>query len=175
MHVVLHIDDDDDVRTLVERAFARRADIKLVSASRGLLGLELARVHRPSVVLLDPHMPDLSGDEVLQRLRADPLTSSIPVIMVTKPFYVRNLVDRVDQLILERSPARPPHRDTDRRRRGPNQCGRLHALLSPQGLSAGLLLRDILHEATTAPFRSRSRSSSSSRSTDRESITTREA
>src|SRR5688572_18457888 len=42
--VVLHIDHDDDVRRLVERAFARRADIKLLSASRGLLGVELARV-----------------------------------------------------------------------------------------------------------------------------------
>jgi DNA-binding response OmpR family regulator len=145
---VLHIDDDNDVRDLVERAFAPRADIRLVSASRALLGLELARVHQPSVVLLDKKLPDLRGDEVLQRLRADPLTSSIPVIIVTKPFDVRSIVDRVDQLIV-RSPAPPPHGGTERRRRGPNQCGRLHALLSPEGFTAGLLVQDILRQATT--------------------------
>ena len=148
VHVVLHIDDDGDVRSIVERAFALRPDIELVSASRGLLGIELARVHQPSVVLLDTKMPDLDGEEVLRRLRADPLTSTIPVIIVSKPFYVRNLVERIDQLILERRPARPPHRDTDRRRRGPSQCGRLQALLSPEGLSAGLLVQDILLAAT---------------------------
>ena len=149
VHVVLHIDYDDKVRSIVERALALRADIKLVSASRGRLGIELARVHQPSVVVLDTKMPDVDGDEVLRRLRADPLTSTIPVIIVTKPFDARNLVDRIDQLILERKPARPPHRDTDRRRRGPHQCGRLHALLSPEGLWAGLLVQDILHTATT--------------------------
>ena len=151
--VVLHIDHDDDVRRLVERAFARRADIKLLSASRGLLGVELARVHQPSVVLLATKMPDLDGEEVMQRLRADPLTSAIPVIVVTKPFYVINLVERIDQLILERNPARPPHRDTDRRRRGPNQCGRLQALLSPEGLSAGLLVQEFLRGTSTRAAR----------------------
>lgn len=149
MHLVLHIDDDDDVRRLVERAFARRPDIRLLSASRGLLGVELARVHRPSVVLSATKMPDLDGEEVLQRLRADPLTSAIPVIIVTKPFYVLNLVHRIDQLILERNRARPSHQDADRRRRGPNQCGRLQALLSPEGLSAGLIVQGVLQAATT--------------------------
>ena len=152
VHIVLHIDGDNDGRDLVERAFAPRADIRLVSASRALLGLELARVHQPSVVLLDKKLPDLSGDEVLQRLRADPRTSTIPVIIVTKPFDVRSIVDRIDQLIVS-SPVPPRHGGSERRRRGPNQCGRLHALLSPEGLTAGLLVHDILQQATTRAIR----------------------
>jgi CheY-like chemotaxis protein len=45
--------------------------------------VELAREHRPDVVLLDLHLPDVPGDEVLRRLRADTRTASIPIVVVS--------------------------------------------------------------------------------------------
>jgi CheY-like chemotaxis protein len=47
------------------------------------LGLELAREHLPDLVLLDLHLPDIGGDEVLRRLRDDPHTASIPVVILS--------------------------------------------------------------------------------------------
>jgi CheY-like chemotaxis protein len=45
--------------------------------------VELAREHLPDLVLLDLHLPDIPGDEVLRRLRADPRTAAIPIIVVS--------------------------------------------------------------------------------------------
>jgi CheY-like chemotaxis protein len=52
-------------------------------AMRGREGLELARQDPPDLVLLDLHLPDLSGEEVLGELRADPRTAEIPVVVVS--------------------------------------------------------------------------------------------
>ena len=82
-HVILHIEDNLSNATLVERILAQRVDVELIPAMQGRLGLELAREHRPDVVLLDLHLPDMNGEQVLHRLRDDPLTSSIPVIIVS--------------------------------------------------------------------------------------------
>jgi PAS domain S-box-containing protein len=51
--------------------------------AQGQLGVELAREHLPDVVLLDLHLPDIPGDEVLRRLRADPRTAGVPVVVVS--------------------------------------------------------------------------------------------
>jgi CheY-like chemotaxis protein len=50
---------------------------------QGGLGLELAREHGPDMILLDLHLPDINGDEVLRRLRAEPETQGIPVVMLS--------------------------------------------------------------------------------------------
>jgi len=50
---------------------------------QGRLGLELAREHQPKLVLLDLHLSDIGGDEVLRQLRDDPETSHIPVVVVS--------------------------------------------------------------------------------------------
>jgi PAS domain S-box-containing protein len=121
--VVLHIEDNLSNLTLVKRILANRPDVEVVAAMQGGLGLELARKHRPLLVLLDMHLPDLPGDRVLERLRDDPVTASIPVIIVsadatvgqaqrllaagaaaylTKPFDVAELLAHVDR----RLPAR---------------------------------------------------------------------
>jgi len=118
--VVLHIEDNLSNLTLVERVLAQRADIDVVAAMYGRLGLELARQHHPAIVLLDLHLPDLDGEQVLQRLRDDPATASIPVVIVsadanpgrvqrlisagataylTKPIDVRELLRLVDEAV----------------------------------------------------------------------------
>lgn len=93
---VLLVEDNLAGLKLVERLIGRRRDAELLPAMTGRLGLELAREHRPDVILLDQHLPDLRGAEVLQRLKADPATASIPVVMVSADAtqgQIRRLLD----------------------------------------------------------------------------------
>jgi CheY-like chemotaxis protein/nitrogen-specific signal transduction histidine kinase len=82
-HKLLHIEDNPSNLRLIERILAGRDDVVVVSAMQGRFGIELARQHQPALILLDLHLPDISGEEILRRLREDPMTSSIPVVMVT--------------------------------------------------------------------------------------------
>ncbi|MGH9282078.1 MAG: ATP-binding protein, partial [Acidimicrobiales bacterium] len=80
---VLYIEDNLAHLNLMERILGQRSDVDVVAAMQGSLGLELAREHRPVLILLDLHLPDMSGEQVLQRLRDDPETASTPVVMVS--------------------------------------------------------------------------------------------
>lgn len=82
-HRVLHIEDNAANLKLVERVFAQRDNVEVIAAMYGRLGLELAHEHRPVLILLDLHLPDMGGSDVLQRLRDDPVTASIPVAVVS--------------------------------------------------------------------------------------------
>jgi CheY-like chemotaxis protein len=117
---VLYIEDNLANLKLVERVFENRTDVNIIPALQGRLGLELAMEHRPALILLDLHLPDIQGDEVLQRLRDDPQTATTPVIILsadatpgqiqrlltagasaylTKPLNVRELIRTVDELL----------------------------------------------------------------------------
>jgi len=80
---ILYIEDNLANLRLVERILAVYPDVELITAMQGRLGFDLAREHRPALVLLDLHLPDVGGDVVLRQLRDDPLTGSIPVAMVS--------------------------------------------------------------------------------------------
>ncbi len=80
---MLYIEDNLSNLNLIERILARRPEIRLLSAMQGSLGLELAHHHRPDVILLDLHLPDMNGDEVLQHLQAEIETRDIPVVMLS--------------------------------------------------------------------------------------------
>jgi signal transduction histidine kinase/CheY-like chemotaxis protein len=80
---LLLIEDNLSNLRLVERILKARPGVGLLSAMQGGLGLELARQHRPDLILLDLHLPDIPGDEVLHRLRADPATREIPIVVVS--------------------------------------------------------------------------------------------
>jgi signal transduction histidine kinase/ActR/RegA family two-component response regulator len=119
---VLSIEDNAANLRLIERVFANRADIEIVAAIQGRLGIDIARNTQPAVILLDLHLPDMPGADVLERLRTDPLTRDIPVIIVsadasprqiahllgvgataylTKPLDVHKLEETVDGLLQE--------------------------------------------------------------------------
>jgi CheY-like chemotaxis protein len=68
---------------LMEQVLEEYADVELLSATRGRAGLELARQHVPDVILLDLHLSDLPGWEVLARLRESEITRDIPVIVIS--------------------------------------------------------------------------------------------
>ena len=119
-HKVLHIEDNLSNLKLVEKIFAQRSDVEVVAALHGGLGLQLAHEHNPTLILLDLHLPDIGGEEVLRRLRDDPATAAIPVVIVsadatsgqiqrllasgassyiTKPIDVRELIAVFEQAI----------------------------------------------------------------------------
>lgn len=80
---VLYIEDNLTNFRLIEHIMAGRPWIKLLPAMQGGVGVDLARQHRPDVALVDLHLPDIQGDEVLRRLQADPRTRGIPVIIIS--------------------------------------------------------------------------------------------
>ena len=93
---MLYIEDNPSNIKLVETILRERAEVTLFVAQQGRLGLELAREHAPALVLLDLNLPDVAGEEILRRLRADGRTADIPVVMVSAdatPSQVGRLLD----------------------------------------------------------------------------------
>lgn len=80
---ILYIEDNPSNFKLVERVLARRTGVDLQTAMQGGLGLELAREHRPDLILLDLHLPDIHGSEVLRRIREDAVISRTPVVIIS--------------------------------------------------------------------------------------------
>jgi CheY-like chemotaxis protein len=80
---ILYIEDNLSNLTLVEQMLAEQPQLQLLTAMQGGLGLDLARQHVPDLILLDLHLPDLRGHEVLERLRGDAITRDIPVVVIS--------------------------------------------------------------------------------------------
>jgi len=126
---ILVIDDEPELVKLLDYNLSK-AGYLVLSAKDGESGLAAARKHAPDAIILDVMMPGLDGWEVCKRLRQDPSTSALPVLMltakgdegdrvlglelgaddyVTKPFGVRELIARVKALLrrLEAASASP--------------------------------------------------------------------
>jgi PAS domain S-box-containing protein len=80
---IVYIEDNLSNLKLVKGLLEHIPQTRLIPAMQGQLGLELVRRHRPDLVLLDLHLPDLHGREVLEELKRDPLTAAIPVIVLS--------------------------------------------------------------------------------------------
>jgi PAS domain S-box-containing protein len=80
---LLYIEDNLSNLSLVEQLLKECAPIKLISAMQGQLGIELAARHRPDLILLDVHLPDINGPDVLARLKSRPRTRDIPVVVLS--------------------------------------------------------------------------------------------
>lgn len=93
-HTVLYIEDNLPNLELIEMLLQERLDVRLLTAMQGSTGLDMAIEHVPDLVLLDLHLPDINGDEVLRRLRMHPVTASIPVIMISADATARQ-IDRL--------------------------------------------------------------------------------
>jgi CheY-like chemotaxis protein len=119
---VLVVDDDPQVRKLVSLNFELDG-YDVVSAAGGAEALAEVARQRPDVMVCDVMMPGMDGLEVVRRLRADPKTASLPVVMVsakaqrsdltegksagadayvTKPFDPQDLLDAVAKLLKRR-------------------------------------------------------------------------
>jgi CheY-like chemotaxis protein len=83
LSTLLYVEDNPANLKLVEQLISRRPDIRLLTARDGGLGVQLARTHRPAVILMDINLPGISGIEALKILREDPATAHIPVIALS--------------------------------------------------------------------------------------------
>ena len=81
-HLLL-IEDNEDSRILVKFALESQTDWEVLTASDGIEGVAKAETERPDVILLDFIMPDLDGLTVLEVLKSNLFTCSIPVIFIT--------------------------------------------------------------------------------------------
>ncbi len=81
--VIVYVEDDPVNVLLMEQYVALCADVQLIVARDGASGLEEVRRWLPNLVLLDMQLPDMSGLEVLDRLRADPATSGLRVVALS--------------------------------------------------------------------------------------------
>ncbi len=80
---ILIVDDEEDFCSLVKTGLEARDEYKVSMATGGKHGLEIARIERPDLILLDITMPEMDGFTVLERLKKDRHTMSIPVVMLT--------------------------------------------------------------------------------------------
>lgn len=113
---VLIVDDEKDLRQLLDFNL-KQAGFRTLHAATGEEALVQVSRHQPQMILLDLNLPDLSGIEVARRLKSDPDTREIPIVMLTarggeadriagfelgaedyvpKPFSVRELVLRLN-------------------------------------------------------------------------------
>lgn len=82
MAKVLIVEDDQLIARMYQKIFTFE-HFDVVMAANGEEGLDKARSEKPTLVLLDVMMPKMNGLEVLEKLKADPATKAIPVIMLT--------------------------------------------------------------------------------------------
>ena len=115
---LLYIEDTVANVRLIEDILRARPSIRVLPAMMGRLGIDLAHEHNPDLILLDLHLPDLPGEEVLEHLQRDERTRDIPVVILsadatrktpepllaagaraymTKPISVRGLLGLVDE------------------------------------------------------------------------------
>jgi CheY-like chemotaxis protein len=117
---VLLIEDNLANQRLIEHIFETQPQFQLLAALQGRVGLKLAQQHHPDLILLDLHLPDMTGHQVLERLKADAETADVPVVVVsadatlsqierlkaagavaylTKPFNIAALLQTIDSLL----------------------------------------------------------------------------
>ena len=122
-HRVLVVEDDRSLADVLAYNL-RRAGYEVLGADEGHAGLRTAQLHVPQVVILDVMLPGLDGHEICRRLRSDPKTRDVLILMltaktdeidqvvgfsvgaddyVTKPFSVKVLLERVKALLRRRS------------------------------------------------------------------------
>jgi CheY-like chemotaxis protein len=117
LHTVLYVEDNPANLKLVEQIIARRPDLRLLTATNGSSGVEIAHLSQPNMILMDINLSGMDGFEALKILGSDPATAHIPVVAIsanamprdikkglqagffryiTKPIKVNEFLDTVD-------------------------------------------------------------------------------
>jgi len=88
---VLHVEDEPDIRDIVEISLSMDPDLILQQCDSGAKALVVAEQWEPDIILLDVMMPKMDGPETLARLRGNPATARIPVVFMTARAQPREL------------------------------------------------------------------------------------
>ncbi|MGV8910601.1 MAG: PAS domain S-box protein [Propionicimonas sp.] len=80
---LLYVEDNESNVRLIEQVLKLRPAWQLIQAGTGRLGVDLAQAHQPDLVLLDLHLPDISGAELLRILKTRSETRALPVTILT--------------------------------------------------------------------------------------------
>ncbi len=83
MRTILYIEDNLYNVQLVERLLLQRPDIQLLTSVQGSPGINIAKTRHPDLILLDVHLPDINGFDVLEQLRVNPATAVIPIVVLS--------------------------------------------------------------------------------------------
>jgi CheY-like chemotaxis protein len=80
---ILIIDDEDDIREVAQLTLEAVGGFEVFTAESGSEGIIKAEIEQPDAILLDVMMPEMDGITTFKNLQANPLTSNIPVILLT--------------------------------------------------------------------------------------------
>lgn len=95
MKKILVVDDSETIRQHVAEALTK-VGFEVIEAGDGASGLRRTEQHDFSMIILDVNMPILNGLEMLERLKQDPKTKAIPVLMLTTEAQ-RSMIERARQ------------------------------------------------------------------------------
>ena len=94
--VVHYVEDNETNVEVMRGVLAQRPQVRMDVSLTGLDGLAAIRARQPNLILLDMHLPDISGMELLQQLKADPSTAMIPVVIVSADALVTQIEAALD-------------------------------------------------------------------------------
>jgi two-component system chemotaxis response regulator CheY len=92
---ILVVDDSGTMRSIEKKILAELGQKEIFEAADGLLALKVVIANKIDLILMDWNMPNLSGIETLKRLKANPATQAIPVIMVTSEAEKSHVMEAV--------------------------------------------------------------------------------
>jgi len=95
--LILHIEDNDANAQLVEEIVALRPHVELLRTAQGSLGAQLAHDQQPGLIFLDLHLPDMSGQSVLTRLKSDDQTRNTPIFILTADATEKSKAELLEQ------------------------------------------------------------------------------
>jgi len=93
---LLYVEDNPANLELVKDLIARREDLKLLTATDGNIGVQLALAYQPDVILMDINLPGINGFSALRLLRSDTATAHIPVVALSANAMPRDVARGVE-------------------------------------------------------------------------------
>ncbi|WP_421998035.1 ATP-binding protein [Reyranella sp.] len=96
---ILIVDDEESTRYVLRHMLRSEGPWALIEAADGTEGLRLAQAESPDMLLLDLHLPGLSGFEVFRSLKGDPATASIPILVLTSAILGPEHLDRLKSAV----------------------------------------------------------------------------
>jgi CheY-like chemotaxis protein len=164
---ILYVEDNISNIRLVQQILAPYTGVRLLEATQGKSGLEMANRHTPDWILLDMHLPDMGGEDVLHTLRQNPRTQGIPVTVLsadatpghfdrlkaagareylTKPLDVRQLIGLLEATL----PCQQPEIPTGERVVSPSGLPATSFGWDPEIISLSNVSPDILQQLLSA-------------------------